>query len=268
MTSFFAVLVTTLKVVPTDGMSDTPFVVTKKSPGLAGMAAFAACAACCALPVLVAGGIGGGALSAVAGYIRPGADLVVASLVGVGVLAFIASRATRARARALPAANCNVSCDVGGGCGCAPPGNTNVFATGSPRSGEPIVCTADLRDQPTVQGQLDGYRAAFAHLLCTEKVDGAVRWVFANRPGLSGDLRNLAKKEHRCCSFFKFDLRIVGETIVWQTTAHEEAAAVLDEFARLPDRLGQHSRGNEVQPIKEAIGGAGLIFAADVPPPK
>ncbi len=175
-------------------MSDTPFVVTKKSLGLAGMAAFAACVACCALPVLAAAGIGGGALSAVAGYIRPGADLVVASLVGVGVLAFIASRATRARARALPAANCNVYCDVGGGCGCAPPGNTNVFATGSPRSGEPIVCTADLRDQPTVQGQLDGYRAAFAHLLCTEKVDGAVRWVFANRPGLSGDLRTWRKK--------------------------------------------------------------------------
>ena len=253
--------------VPTDGMSDLPFVVTKKSLGLAGMAAFAACAACCALPVLAAAGIGGGALSAVAGYIRPGADLVVASLVGVGVLAFVVLRA-RARARALPAANCNVSCDAGGGCGCAPPGNTHIFATGSPPSGEPIVCTADLRDQPTVQGQLDGYRAAFQHLLRTEKSDGAVRWVFANRPGLSVGLRKLAEKEHRCCSFFKFDLRLVGETIIWETTAHEDAAAVLDEFARLPDRLSQHSRGDEVQPIKAAIGGAGLIFAADAPPPK
>jgi hypothetical protein len=50
---------------------------------------------------------------------------------------------------------------------------------------------------------------------------------------------------------------------VWETTANQEAAAVLHEFARLPERLSQHARGSEVQPIKEAIGGAGLIFAAD-----
>jgi hypothetical protein len=40
---------------------------------------------------------------------------------------------------------------------------------------------------------------------------------------------------------------------------------VLDEFARLPERLSQHQRGSEEEPIKQAIGGAGVIFAADTP---
>jgi hypothetical protein len=239
-------------------MSNSSRLVTKKDLAFAGVAAFGACAACCALPLLAAAGIGGGALSVVAGYIRPGADLVVAGVVGTGVLLVMALRARRRRATA-----CVVAGEASDGCGCAPPDQTKIFSTASPAVGEPIVCTADLRDKPTVQGQLDGYRAAFAHLLRTERVEGAVRWVFANRPGLDAELRNLAQNEHQCCRFFKFELRATADTIIWETTASKEAAAVLDEFARLPERLGQHARGSEALPIKQAIGSAGLLFAAD-----
>ena len=243
---------------PIGAMSKTSPVITTKSLGLAGIAAVGACAACCAVPLLAAAGIGGGALSAVAGYIRPGADLVLAGVVGVGVLGVMAVRARRRRASA-----CDVACEVGGGCGCASTDTSSILSTASPRPGEPIVCTADLRDKPTVQDQLDGYRAAFDHLIRTEKFEGGVRWIFENRPGLDAELRNLAEKEHQCCSFFKFDLRTTGETIVWETTAHKEAATVLEEFGRLPERLNEHARGSEQEPIKQAIGGAGLIFAAD-----
>ena len=79
-------------------MSNTSPVITKKSLGLASIAAFGACAACCAVPLLVAAGIGGGALSAVAGYIRPGADLIFAGAVGVGALGVMAVRARTRRA--------------------------------------------------------------------------------------------------------------------------------------------------------------------------
>jgi hypothetical protein len=233
--------------------------ITKKSLGLAGIAAFGACAACCAVPLLAAAGIGGGVLSAVAGYIRPGADLLLAGAVRVGVLGVMAVRARARRA----ASSCDVTCEVDGGCGCASTDAASILSTASPRPGEPIVCTADLRDKPTVQGQLDRYRAAFENLLRTETFEGGVRWVFKNRPGLAAELRNLATKEHQCCSFFKFDLRTVGDSIVWQTTARKEAASVLEEFGRLPERLSQHALGSEEQPIKHAIGGAGLIFAAD-----
>lgn len=154
-------------------MSNASPLVTKKALGLAGIAAFGACAACCALPLLAAAGIGGGALSAVAGRLRPGADLVVASGVGAFVLAVIAFRG-----RARRSAACDVACDAGAGCGCGP---------------------------------------------------------------------------------------VDKSKIVWETTASKEAARVLDEFARLPERLNQYARGSEVAPIKQAIGDAGLIFAADAP---
>lgn len=240
-------------------MSNTSPLVTKKGFGLAGLAAFGACAACCAVPLLAAAGIGGGGLAAIAGYIRPGADLVLAVGAGVGVLAVMAFRARSRRAAA-----CDVACEVGGGCGCGPQDGDDILSTASPRPGEPIVCTADLRDKPTVQGQLDGYRAAFEHLLRVETLEGRVRWVFENRRGLGEELRILAENEHQCCRFFKFDLRADGDTIVWETTATPDAAQVLEEFARLPERLSQHERGREAQAIKQTIGGAGLIFAADV----
>lgn len=259
MTHFFRVTrVTAPTGRPIEPMSNTTPLVTKKSLGLAGIAAFGACAACCALPLLVAAGIGGGALSAFAGLIRPRADLVVAGGVGLSVLAVMALRARTRRAAA-----CDVACAVDGGCGCGPVDQASIFSTPSPQAGEPIVCTADLKDKPTVREQLDGYRAAFAHLLRVERFDGGVRWVFSVRPGLAAELRNLAENEHRCCSFFKFDLQAAGDTIVWETRAGKDAARVLEEFARLSERLSQHARGSAVEPIKEAIGGAGLTFAAD-----
>jgi hypothetical protein len=100
-------------------MSNTSPLVTKKSLGLAGIAALGACAACCAVPLLAATGIGGAALSALAGYIRPGADLVLAGGVGAGVLAVVAFRERARRA----AAACDPACDVTGGCGCGPGNN-------------------------------------------------------------------------------------------------------------------------------------------------
>lgn len=238
-------------------MSNTSL-VTKKSLGFAGIAAVGACAACCAVPLLAAAGISGGALSALAGYLRPGAELLVAGGVGVGIVAVMGLRA-----RARRAAACAEACDLGGSCGCAPVDQASLLSTASPRPGEPLVCTADLRDNPSVQGQLDGYRAAFENLLRVERFEAGVRWIFQSRPGLSAELRQLAENEHQCCRFFKFDLKAAGDTIVWETSAPPEAAAVLDEFARLPERLKQHAKGSEVQPIKQAIGAAGLRFAAD-----
>ncbi|HYQ02842.1 MAG TPA: hypothetical protein VER96_29425 [Polyangiaceae bacterium] len=231
--------------------------------GLSAAAAIGACAVCCAVPFLVTAGIGGGIAAAVAGCIRPGAELALAGVVGVAIAGVMAYRA-RTRSAMASATHC----DVSDGCGCSAAGKSDIFSTPAPRPGEPIVCTADLSDQITVQGQLDGYRAVFEHLLRTERFDGGVRWVFARQPGLELELRTLAEKEHRCCSFFKYDLRRVGDTITWETRANPDAESVLVEFARLPERLAANPRGNETQSIKESISNVGLKFAADAPVPK
>ncbi len=240
--------------------------VTKRSLSLslslAGLAAFGACAACCALPLLAAAGVGGGLLSSIAGYIRPGADWVVAGAVGVGVLGVFSARAWKAR----QAAGCGVACSVESSCGCDPERDKAIFMSADPAADEPVVCTADLRDKPTIEAQMNGYRAAFAHLGRTERFNGGFRWVFEPKPGLEGDLKRLAENEHQCCRFFKFDVRRTHDSIVWQITANERAALVLEEFSRLPSRLSGIAPGQDLAPIKQGVTAAGLAFAADNAP--
>jgi hypothetical protein len=232
-------------------------VVGKRSFGFAGLAAVGACAAVCSLPLLAAAGIGGGALATLAGYVRPGVDLLVAAGVGAGVLAIMAVRTKKARR----SAGNVVSAEAG--CGCGQAMNQPIFASAEPTSSEPIVCTADLRDMPTIRAQMDGYRAAFTRLQRTERFAGGFRWVFEPAPGLDEQLRTLAANEHRCCRFFKFEVRRSADALVWETTAHEHAAKVSEEFAELPAMLGQTTPGRDLLPIKQRVSAAGLVFAAD-----
>jgi len=232
--------------------------LSKKRVALSALAAVGACAACCAMPLLVTAGIGSALTSALAAFSRPGVEVALASVTAATVLGFTAFRVRAGRAAA-----CETACAAGGGCGCGPTNGDSILSTPAPRADEPIISTANLHDKPTVQGQLDGYRAAFKDLLRTEPFEGGVRWVFAKRPGLSTELKELAQKEHQCCAFFKYDVRTAGETIIWETRANASAAAVLEEFARLPERLAAHPQGSEAPAIKRAIEDKGLIFAAD-----
>ena len=241
-------------------LPSNPF--TKRHFGLAGIAAVVACAACCALPFLAAAGIGGGVLSAAAGYLRPGADLIVGGVVGAGMLGVLAFQARR-RVRAARSAECDVGCSLQGGCGCGPTPDQSIFVTAEPAANEPIVCTADLDNKPTVQGQLDGYRAAFAQLLRSEKLPRGFRWVFATRPGLEAELRTLAEKEHQCCRFFKFELRSIGDVVTWEVTGDERAENALKAFEQLPEHLARTPREGDALAIKQAVTAAGLVFAAD-----
>ena len=78
------------------------------------------------------------------------------------------------------------------------------------------------------------------------------------------ELRLLAEREHECCRFFQFDLSKVGDELHWETRADERAAAILDEFARLPERLRDEPRpGHDVTSVKRSANAAGLVFVAD-----
>ncbi|HEX2877889.1 MAG TPA: hypothetical protein VHP33_41855 [Polyangiaceae bacterium] len=113
---------------------------------------------------------------------------------------------------------------------------------------------------------MDGYRAAFAQLLRTERGVGGFRWVFEPRAELDAELRRLAENEHQCCGFFKFEVWAADDEIVWQTTADARAASVLEEFSQLPARLSKIARGQDLAPIKQSVSAAGLVFAADAAP--
>src|SRR5688500_18218966 len=117
----------------------------------AGGIAFVGCAVSCSIPFL-AMTVGGSVLTAAAALVRPGAELVVGIVAFAGALAVMAlhhrRKAQQARA-----------------CGCAvAAAPKRLFESPEVSPDEPVVCTADLRDKPTVQRGIDSYRAAFAHL--------------------------------------------------------------------------------------------------------
>ncbi len=169
-----------------------------------------------------------------------------------------------------PSDNANADPPSAGGC---TPEATNtaepLYRSPSGAEGEAIVCTADLADKPALHVQLEGYRAAFAHLVRTERFTDGFRWVFRKEPGLDARLKLLAENEHECCRFLAFELMTTSDHIVWETRASAAAASVLEFFSRLPERLSEEpSHGADVLQLKQHAGNAGLEFAADGKPPR
>jgi hypothetical protein len=123
---------------------------------------------------------------------------------------------------------------------------------------EELVCTAEL--DGAVQGQMDEYRALFRELQGRERIPGGLRWRFPAT--LEARVRAQAAREAACCKFFRFTVRVEGGEVLWETRAAAEAAAVVDEFYRLPDHLAAEPRpGADVARVKDAISAAGLRFA-------
>ena len=217
----------------------------------AGGAAFIGCAVSCSLPLLAVAA-GGGALTSLTAFLKPGAELVVGGLVFAGALGVMAM----VQRRKAPEAS---------GCGCGPAaGPTQLFESPEPPNDEPVICTAPLGDQPAIQNGIDSYRAAFSQLITTERFEGGFRWRFPRDPGLQARLEQLIAAEYDCCRFFQFRLTTEGDQVVWETRAPAHAASVLEEFSRLPERLqAEQRRGHDVAALKVKANAAGLRFAAD-----
>ena len=88
-------------------------IFSKRRLGVAGVAAFIGCAACCAIPLLVAGGLGSGAVVALSSVFSPGSELVVGGAVFVIALVVMAVRSRFAKS---VASGCGAACKVDGSC--------------------------------------------------------------------------------------------------------------------------------------------------------
>ena len=230
----------------------------------AGLAALVGCAACCALPLVVLLGFGSGAAAALARLLRPGSELIVGGAAFAIALAFMAAR-SRSHHKA-----CLIGDDQapGASCGCAPvtPRSARVFNSGALPPDEPIACTAGLWDKAAVQAHIDAYRAAFTRQTGGERFPGGFRWRFRAEPGLAEELKSIAQREHTCCRFLSFDLRFEGDQLIWETRSDDRAAAFLEEFFRLPERLRAEPRpGHDLEALKQRAEEAGLSFTADGP---
>lgn len=217
----------------------------------AGGAAVVGCAVSCSL-LLLAAAAGGSVLSSAAVFVRPRTELIVGVIAFAGALGVMALRHRR-KAQARAACSC-----------AAAEAPRRLFKTPEAWPDEPVVCTADLRDGPRVQQGIDRYRAAFVSLTTTERFSGGFRWRFRREPGLEARLQALMSSEHDCCRFFRFELTMAADEIVWETRAPAHAASIMEEFSRMPDVLRAEQRaGHDVARLKASVSTAGLRFAAD-----
>jgi hypothetical protein len=215
----------------------------------------AACAACCVAP-LTAIVVGAGAASTLAAIAEPiaGGLLAGAAVLGIGIYA------RRRRDRAAAAA-----CASDGGCGCGPRETRTLYSSPEPAAESPVACTADLGNQRAVQSGIDEYRRSFLHLESTERTNHGFRWRFRNAPGLQASLQKLARAEHACCSFMKFDVTASGDEIVWEVRAEAGAQSAIEEYMRMPERLREETRpGHDLTHLRAGASRAGIAFTADV----
>ena len=100
----------------------------------------------------------------------------------------------------------------------------------------PIACSLDR----------DAYNeriAEFAELfrvglIGRERTSEGIRFRFTLSTEIETKIRDLARREHLCCSFFEFRISVHDHDIWWDATvADREARPMLDELLALPDRL-------------------------------
>jgi hypothetical protein len=98
---------------------------------------------------------------------------------------------------------------------------TRVVAGADP----PIVCTlgADQMDD-----RLTEWRSVLARIVDRQPIDGGVRLRFPPGPGLAATVADLAEREHGCCSFFDFTVRIEAAGLALDVRAPEAAADLVD----------------------------------------
>ena len=101
----------------------------------------------------------------------------------------------------------------------------------------PIACTLDsdaMTDRMIEFAQL--FRDT---LVGRETTSAGIRFRFAAGPGVEDQIRDLARREQTCCSFFNFAIEVHDAEVWWDATVtSEDARPVLDDFYALPERLG------------------------------
>jgi hypothetical protein len=152
------------------------------------------------------------------------------------------------------------------GCGSGARGGRTLYSSPEPSADAPVACTFDLSHRGAVHDHIDGYRAVFVHLASSQRTARGFTWRFRRAPGIEPRLRELAEREHGCCSFIKFDVSVSSSEVVWEARADSHAQAFLDELFRLPERLREAPRTEDaIEHLKRTSERAGLVFTAERP---
>ena len=108
---------------------------------------------------------------------------------------------------------------------------------------EPIACTLDATG---VAARLAEFGELFrGALVGRDTTADGIRFRFAGEPGVEETIRDLARREQTCCSFFRFDIALHGDEVWWDATVDDpKARPLLDGLLALPDHLGVAAQHN------------------------
>ncbi|HTK16336.1 MAG TPA: MerR family DNA-binding transcriptional regulator [Acidimicrobiia bacterium] len=124
---------------------------------------------------------------------------------------------------------------------CCAPAIADASAGGT--AGEPIAC---MLDATGIEARLAEFADVFrGALVGRDATADGIRFRFANVPGREEAIRDLARREQSCCSFFRFDIALHGDEVWWDAAVDDpKARPLLDDFLALPDQLGVAARRN------------------------
>jgi hypothetical protein len=141
-----------------------------------------------------------------------------------------------------------------------------LYSSPEPIALAPVACTFDLSGRSALHDHIDNYRAVFTHLASSERTAHGFTWRFRPEPSVEAKLRQLAEREYGCCSFIKFDVSATSTELVWEARADSHAQTFLDELFRLPERLREEPRAEEViGHLQRTSERAGLVFTSEPP---
>jgi hypothetical protein len=113
------------------------------------------------------------------------------------------------------------------------------------RPGAPIACDMTGAGD-TAEERFAEYGRLFGHaLLDRARTADAVVFTFAAKPGVGAWVADLARREAACCPFSTYDVKLIGDRVVWRTSSGGGpiVQAFLDELHGLPDRIGDGLEG-------------------------
>ena len=107
------------------------------------------------------------------------------------------------------------------------------------KTGAPIACDMTGAGD-SAEERFAEYGRLFAHaLIDRSRTADAVVFTFAARPGVGDWAADLARREAACCPFSTYDVKLIGDRVVWRTSSQAGpiVQAFLDELHGLPDRI-------------------------------
>jgi MerR family copper efflux transcriptional regulator len=128
---------------------------------------------------------------------------------------------------------------------CSPELDCCAPAIADPRAVNEREAIACALDAPAIATRLEEFTRLFRNALVgSERTVEGIRFRFAAAPGLEGTIRDLARREQTCCSFFRFEITARGDEMWWDATVDDpKAVPLLDDFFALPELLGAPRRG-------------------------